>query len=192
MFNEDWYPDEQLKYLIKTYEKVKDLTGSVIEIGCWEGKSTIAIANACYPETLIAVDSWRGNLGERPDHPTVKILQTRDVFSTFMANMKSLTAGNYEVVKMDCNEFLATFHLPIKFCHIDASHDYLTVRTTILQILPHVVPGGILCGDDINSATASHPGLDGGVERAVIETLAGACSFYNLWYWQSTNLITFS
>jgi hypothetical protein len=45
MFNEDWYSSKQIADLMLLVEKTKDLSGNLIEIGCWEGKSTINIAN---------------------------------------------------------------------------------------------------------------------------------------------------
>ena len=64
MFNESWYSDSQLNNLINLLNQVKMLNGAIIEIGCWEGRSTIKLANACYPETLICNDTWLGNIDE--------------------------------------------------------------------------------------------------------------------------------
>ena len=50
MFVENWYSQSQIENLIDLVKKIKHLEGNIIEIGCWEGKSTIAIANNCYPE----------------------------------------------------------------------------------------------------------------------------------------------
>jgi hypothetical protein len=57
MFSENWYSDSQCEELKKLVVKVKDLSGVIIEIGCWEGKSTINIATTCYPENLICNDT---------------------------------------------------------------------------------------------------------------------------------------
>jgi hypothetical protein len=64
MFNEDWYSSKQIADLMLLVEKTKDLSGNLIEIGCWEGKSTINIANKCFPEYLICNDTWLGNVEE--------------------------------------------------------------------------------------------------------------------------------
>ena len=124
MFNENWYSDDQLANLVKLYDAARPLSGSIIEIGCWEGKSTVGLANTCFPEILVAVDSWAGNTAEEDNHLTVQILKERDVFQTFQNNINTLTKGNVSIQKSDCFDFLATFHGTIKFCHIDAAHDY--------------------------------------------------------------------
>ena len=63
-----------------------------MEIGCWEGRSAVVIANACYPEVLLAVDTWAGSESEHPDHETVRIARVRDVFAAFRTNMQRATA----------------------------------------------------------------------------------------------------
>jgi Methyltransferase domain len=187
MFNENWYPESQLVDLCGLISRVKDLQGSIIEVGCWEGRSTTRLAVACYPETLICNDTWLGNVQESVItgyvHPTEQIVKSRDVYSIFISNMDSTTKRNYTVVKKDCLQWLSSYVEPIKFIHIDASHEYESVFKTIRLALAHLVKGGVICGDDILSAHAGRTDLHGGVERAVRETLPGFQTIGNLWYW---------
>jgi predicted O-methyltransferase YrrM len=97
--------------------------------------------------------------------------------------MKSLTKGNFSVVKQDCLEWLQTYKEPIKFCHIDASHEYQSVYDTIKLIIPNLQKGGIICGDDFLNANINRNDLKGGVERAVRESLTGFKNYGNLWYY---------
>jgi hypothetical protein len=186
MFNENWYSPSQIKNVLVLVDMVKYLEGNIIENGCWEGKSTIAIANQCYPEKLICNDTWLGNVQESIitgiEHPTETILKTRDVYSTFIQNMNSFTKQNYQVVKKDCIEWLKYYNSPIKFIHIDASHEYESVYETIKLVLPNMVKGGIICGDDFLTANINRVDLHGGVERAVRELLPNAKNIDNLWY----------
>jgi predicted O-methyltransferase YrrM len=166
---------------------IPDSPGLVIEIGCWEGKSAMAIANSVYPTNLVCNDTWLGNIEEsklsNQLHPTEVILQQRDVYSIFVKNMDNFTKGNYSVVKQDCLQWLRSLKDSVKFCHIDASHDYYSVYNTILLLLPLMTYGGILCGDDFVNAGIHHPTLNGGVERAVRELLPGFQNRENFWYW---------
>ena len=186
-FNEDWYSSEQINNLVNLLKNINDLSGSIIEIGCWEGKSAISIANKCYPETLNCNDTWLGNIQESivtgQEHLTETILKTRDVYSIFINNMNSLTQKNYKVVKQDCIEWLKTYNAPIKFIHIDASHEYESVFQTIQLVLPKMVNGGIICGDDFESANINRGDLHGGVERAVRESFTNFKNINNLWYY---------
>lgn len=201
MFIEDWYSNNQCNELIKLVELVKELKGTIIEIGCWEGKSTSRIANSCFPENVVCNDTWLGNIAESNitgiTHTTELILKERDVYSCFLNNMNQLTKGNYIVIKKDCLEWLKEFKEPIKFIHIDASHEYESVYETIRLCLPNIVKGGIICGDDFLSANINRHDLHGGVERAVRELLPNFRHIDNLWYYinNETNLlnpITFS
>lgn len=187
MFNEDWYPEYQINNLITLVNHVKNLEGKIIEIGCWEGKSTVNLANNSFPENLICNDTWLGNIEESKctgvKHDTEIILEKRDVYSIFINNMNKLTKQNYSVVKKDCLEWLKDFDEPVKFIHIDASHEYDTVYKTIKLVLPNMVKGGVICGDDYLNAHESRLELNGGVQRAVKEALPNHKNIGNLWYY---------
>ena len=185
-FTESWYNEFQASDIVELVNGVKDLPGAVMEIGCWQGYSTYHLANAVYPDTLICVDNWAGN--PIYDENAVLLAKQRDVFSEFQANMAELTQENYTPYKMDCFKFLETFTKPVKFVHIDAQHDYGNVKRTIERLLPMLVPGAILCGDDFVTAHAGRDDLNGGVERAVVEMLPGFQAKGNLWFWKKESV----
>lgn len=87
MFNEDWYSNVQCGYLKDIICQLTALPGTIIEVGCWEGKSTIAIANACFPEKVICNDTWLGNIEEskltKQEHITETILKT-ETYTMFL------------------------------------------------------------------------------------------------------------
>ena len=186
IFNNDWYPDNQINDMCNLFNKVKELSGNIIEIGCWEGKSTSFLANKCYPEILICNDTWEGNIEESKIsgniHITEVILKQRDVYKIFINNMNLLTNSNYKIVRKDCLKWLHEYKEPIKFIHIDASHDYDSVYKTINLILPNLIKGGIVCGDDFYNASIKNYPLNGGVEKAVKDTLPNYKNIGNLWY----------
>jgi hypothetical protein len=183
VLHEQWYLEGELAMLEAAARFVKPLVGAVMEIGCWEGRSAAVIANACYPEVLIAVDTWAGSVSEHPDHETVRIAQVRDVFAAFNANMRRATRGNVECHRSEAIAFVRGWTAPVKFCHIDAAHDYDSVRETIELLLPRLVSGAVLFGHDYQSAHAGRDDLHGGVERAVRATLPGWVTRGNNWYY---------
>ena len=79
---------------------VQYIKGNIIEIGCWEGKSTYHIANSCYPETLICNDAWLGNTAESNltgnIHPTEIIVKT-EMFMVVFRKYNNLTK---EIIKL--------------------------------------------------------------------------------------------
>lgn len=182
------YPEHQINRLIEVIgNRLAPLDGDIVEIGCWKGRSAEAIANKVYPEVLHAVDTWQGNIDEQNVtgklHPTVKEASKKDIFSIFSENMRVHTKGNVETHQMDCHEFVDQHKGPIKFCHVDASHDYESVKKTLVKLLPKMVKGGIICGDDISSANKGRKDLEGGVERAVVELLPNYRRDRNFFWW---------
>jgi hypothetical protein len=96
--------------------------------------------------------------------------------------MNTLTKNNYKIVKEDCIKWLTNYNEPIKFIHIDASHEYESVYKTIQLVLPKMVKGGIICGDDFINANINCHDLHGGVERAVRDSFTNYKNIDNLWY----------
>lgn len=179
MFCENWYSEVQLAVLAKTYRLAAHVPGAVVEIGCWEGRSTVALANACMPRLVHAIDHWRGVEIDG----SAEIAGRRDIHASFLANVNALTTGNVRVHRDDWRAVLATWEQRIAFCHIDAEHDYDSVRLLLETLLPHLAPGAVLCGDDMDTAGMSRGDLGGGVERAVRDTLSGYAENGNFWFW---------
>ena len=156
IFNQDWYDPEQARY-VGEMARAAPQGGELVEIGCWEGRSTAVIAPAVAPRALHCVDHWRGNEDEG-DAESVGLAQERDVFGTFERNMSLLTLGNIEVWRGSWQEWVKVWDKPIAFLHLDASHDYDSVYNCLQAVKPLLVPGALLCGDD---------GYADGVYRAV-------------------------
>lgn len=170
-FTEEWFSVESQQALTDLYREVSELDGAVIEVGCWEGRSTVALANAAWPEVIHAVDTWYGSPGEISSH----LAAQRDVFATFQQNVAELTRGNVRPARMGWRDFFADFDRPLKLVFIDAEHSYSEVRDNIEAVLPLLVPGGVICGDDNH-----HPP----VQQAVLDTLGNASLTASLWHWR--------
>ena len=170
-YQEDWFGEPSRDALAQLYSLVADLEGDIIEVGSWEGRSTVALANAAYPAVVHAVDTWQGSPGEVSHALAAK----RDVHRTFLANIAEDTKGNVEPHRMGWREFFATYTGRIRLIFVDAEHSYNEVLDNIHAALPHMVPGGIVCGDDNH-----HPP----VQSAVIDALGDAQLSATLWWKQ--------
>lgn len=169
-FREEWFGTHSQQALAVLAAGVAHLDGDIIEVGCWEGRSTVALANAVHPDTVHAVDTWNGSPGEI----SADLAAGRDVHAQFLDNIAELTDGNVEPHRMGWRDFLAGQTNPVKFIHIDAEHTYTEVRDNIEAVRPLMVPGGIICGDDNH-----HPP----VRAAVLDTLGDdARVVATLWY----------
>jgi beta-1,4-mannosyl-glycoprotein beta-1,4-N-acetylglucosaminyltransferase len=178
-FNELWITDHQLMCMAWTYGRVRELKGRVLELGCWEGRSSVTLAQAAYPDVVEFVDTWGGDMNDGSPNGH------RDVWEIFKRNVNSLTLGNYKVTREAHDEFLAKLGTePVKFAHLDGNHHHDHVARQIAALKPLVPLGGVLCGDDFQSASAQRADLGGGVERAVRDLLPGFEQINNLWIWQ--------
>ena len=194
VFEEEWYSPYQIEDVKELLNEVLSYPGdgSFIEIGCWEGRSTIPICNYIYPNYLLCVDTWGGNVAEGTDenpHGSVSIANSKDVKYNFIKNMQSDTKDNYIVYQEDQIVFLERFRLTgskIKFIHIDSSHDYLSVFNLISKVIPLLDDKAIVCGDDFVNSHKGRDDLGGGVERAVEELLPGFGHKSNLWWWRKS------
>ena len=167
-FTEDWFAEEMCVILGDIARETFDLDGLVVEVGAWEGKSTIALANAMHPQMIHTVDTWKGSFGEI----SRELAKQRDVYKTFTDNIANATQGNVIPHRMGWRRWFHDTEGPIRFCFIDAEHSYPEVRENIEVVLPRLVAGGILCGDDIH-----HPP----VIRAVLDTLGDAQCVGTMW-----------
>lgn len=174
MFTEDWFSDDNCKTLQDLYYRTERITGDIVEVGCWEGKSTCALANACWPLNVRAVDTWRGSPGEDSE----RLASERDVYAEFRRNIVARTNMNVWPYQMTWQSYFETHRDRVKFCFIDAAHTYDQVRGNIETVLPLLVDHGVICGDD-----AHHPP----VWNAAADVLGSVwrCGT-NMWAWQKT------
>jgi len=139
-FHEDWFCTLSQEVLAGLGRQAPD--GEIVEIGSWEGRSTIALANAVHPRIVHCVDTWDGSPGE----PSAHLARGRDVFGQFQANIDAWTDGNISIHRGDWR------HWQPETCalvFIDATHTRSEVAANIATYLPLMVSGGIICGDDM-------------------------------------------
>ncbi len=148
-FHENWYSGAQALYVGQLARQAPE--GAMVEIGCWEGRSSIVIANLINPRVLHCVDHWQGNIDEDADHESGKIASERDILATFVGNMERCTPQNWTEYKQNWQTWVTCWKpngRSIAFLHLDASHDRASVRDCLAAIKPFLVEGAILCGDD--------------------------------------------
>lgn len=174
MFTQQWIPTDTLAEMRRLLQSVAELDGDIVEFGCWEGRSTVVLANAAAPEPVIAVDHWKGS-----DTLTIaEYAPDRDVKAIFDLNVELLTAGNVDVRDMATRTFCDGYRgRGVKFIHIDADHAYEQVVQDIRWALDNAVPGAVICGDDYKPYWS-------GVIRAVDELVPGRTVFNSMWVWR--------
>lgn len=181
-FHERWFAAGKPKKYAEALSHVPQVPGALVEVGVWEGKSTIQLANAFPAEEVHAIDHWQGDLTD-PKSPVAAIAASRNVFADFMENIKLAGVADRVVVhRMDWRDAFARWSYgPIKMLFIDGEHTFTEVADNIDAGLPLMVPGGVMCGDDYGFsavAKAVHSRLD---ERGQLTVLRGTGAAF--WYW---------
>jgi hypothetical protein len=164
------------------YAHVKHLTGRVIQMGCADGRATSQLAREVFPELVQAVDLWHESAAPLTNDSTTLAPGRSDDYQTFLRNLFILTRGNFWAHRCTACSYLMRDRSPIKFCQIYTKHDYDSLKAELEQLLPLVVPGGIICGE-ISPATVQ-PGQQIGLEQALREFLPGFRSAANFWWWR--------
>lgn len=167
-FTENWFCTQSCVALQALAIETRDVPGAVIEVGAWEGKSTIALAQAC--DHLHTVDTWEGSPGE----PSEVLASERDVFARFLQNIAPYPNVTWH--RTNWRDFFAVWDQPIRLVFIDAEHTYHEVRDNIAAALPYLSPGGIVCGDDMHHQP---------IRDAVRDTLGEFTVESSLWIWRN-------
>ena len=138
-----WCGDREKHAIKHGIDNVIDDSGAYIEIGSFEGKSTVFIANQIYPKKLISIDPWSaGSPGE------IVHFDSRNIYDIFKANIAAGTQGNVEVNKMPWEVYFEKNSPGISFLYLDGPHSYENVYESLEILVPLVLPGGVLIGDD--------------------------------------------
>lgn len=165
--NEIWFSPRDSMILAQLVEQAPE--GRIVEIGSWEGRSTIVIANAAWPRPVEAVDHWLGDVSD----VTLELAQQRDVHATWLHNMDVAGCDNVIEHNMDWRAHRDSDDRPVALVFIDAAHTYEQVDAQITAYMKIMAPGGIVCGDDL-------PIND--VHRAVIEHFGTIETCERLWW----------
>lgn len=167
-----WMTRDELRWLAQTAAT----RYTILEIGSYEGRSTLALARAT-PGVVYACDDWRGE----SDRPTA----ARDLRQRFVTNLKAeLRAGKVLMLEMSSQQLQAHYrskpHLlgnGFDCIFLDGSHDANSVRSDITGWLPYLKPHGLLAGHDA--------GLPG-VREALADVLPNATVVAgSIWEWRA-------
>ena len=110
-----WMNTAELRCL---YHKAKEMD-SVVEIGCWKGRSSHALLSGC-KGTVYCVDHFKGSIGERDN--SHKEASEKDISKDFMDNVGSFK--NLVLYNMDSVVASKMFEdKSVDMVFLDGSHD---------------------------------------------------------------------
>ena len=159
---EGWMLPCELDWLSETAARMD----SIAEIGCWKGRSTFALLEAC-KGPVYAVDHWLGSIDERDGAHAEAV--TGDVLAVFLANVGHF--GNLTVVRQRSIE--AAWQVPdVDMVFLDGSHRYDDVFDDLLAWTSKAKR--LICGHD-----SDWPGVLPAVRAVLGEPQRGPGS---IWY----------
>jgi predicted O-methyltransferase YrrM len=130
-----------LKYL-------KGLNGRALEIGSFEGVSTMFILKKLCFNYLECVDPWTGNEEMYDVNHKDKDLNPNLSEKNFDLNMQEFS-GLYKKNKMFSDKFFNINNNSFNFIFIDGSHEYQVIRNDIKNSFNNLNKNGIIIIDDI-------------------------------------------
>lgn len=139
----------------------------VIEVGCWVGESSVAIASAFRTDgsVVYCVDNFSGGNGETSLTRVVEYMGGPDVIEGhFKANTGEWFGGKIKLIKGESSEVAASLDAQeADVVFVDVAHSLVDCLEAIESWLPHVNREGLLCGHDYLPAV--YPGVVEAVQR---------------------------
>lgn len=161
-----WMNDEELQWLYTQARRME----SIVEIGCWRGRSTHALLSGC-PGIVNAVDHWKGSPDERAAGQPHHDAMSQDIYAQFMANVGQFP--NLKVFRMESGD-AADQIAEAQMVFIDATHRAADVARDIL--LWESKAKRLLCGHDYTLI-----GVKEAVDRLLFRTVQHVPGT-SLWY----------
>lgn len=161
-----WFNLDDLTHftLVLETQSAAGLTGDLLEIGCFHGRSAAVLALHLQPgEQLYLVDAFDLPLPEiYGDTPS-----PAGVWRNLLSVVPDLERSRVHIERAYSGKLRLPDGLRLRLAHVDGAHDAATARSDLDLCLRYLIPGGVLVVDDY--AHPQHPG----VSQAVHALLAG-------------------
>jgi len=143
---EFWHPPDLLAALTQLACGAR----TVVEIGSWLGHSAIALAQGASAGGHLAgvriycVDHWRGS------PQTGCVDDPLELYDRFWQHITEASLTRFVVPIFEHSVPASNLfnQRPIDLLYIDGDHAYAAVQADLRSWVPHVRPGGTICGDD--------------------------------------------
>ena len=136
----DWFGGKILVWekIIKelNYQKI-----DYLEIGSFEGRSTVFVSELKNINSVMCVDTFEGG----DEHSSVNF---KEVFNNLKNNLKKTPNQNYKIFKGKSNNFFVKNSKKFNLIYIDGSHFYEDVKLDFENSLNYLKKGGVLICDD--------------------------------------------
>lgn len=158
IFTEDWCTDLEKSAIEFAILETQDLPRGIdVEIGSFEGRSAVFTANLMVsltekggtPRQLHTIDPHEPV--EYADYEK-KVYASRPIAEHFRHNIEVGTEGNILHHPVGYEEWFADRPISVRYCYLDGPHGYEDVQKGLRTVVPLLVSGGIIIGDDYDDA----------------------------------------
>lgn len=142
LFSSDWFTPHT-ETMEPFLDRFKDKQCSILEIGCYEGRSTTWFLRNLPYSKVVAIDTFRGSSEHKELGINFNGVRERFLFNIDRyADRVTLLEGRSQVVlsEMRGEQFNIAF--------IDGSHEAKDVLTDLCAVFPLMIQGGIIIADD--------------------------------------------
>lgn len=163
-----WMLESELRWLAEQAGR----RHKIVEIGSWQGRSTLALALAT-PGTVWAIDDFRGEA----DRPMTRNELRRAFSDNLWPQLMKGKVLLLERPSLDAAALFRAHHWRFGMCFVDGSHSRQAVIDDVQHWLPLMESGGLLCGHDFGV---------GEVADALADVLPNAqVAVDTIWYWRA-------
>ncbi|MCK1583262.1 class I SAM-dependent methyltransferase [Bradyrhizobium sp. 168] len=148
------------------------LGGDILEIGSWQGRSTLFLAQACKDSetgSVHAVDTFKGNPGNESLYVVGKADRS-DLLPNFLQNMKAAGVADrvtpHAMSSVEARSEIKAINPSFRLIYIDGEHTYDAVKADLHGYADLLQVGGLLLFDDYS---ISFPGVVKAIDEHIAE-----------------------
>jgi hypothetical protein len=112
-----------------------------LEIGSFEGRSTVFVGELKNTNSITAIDTWEGS----DEHNDISFIK---VFENFKTNINVLNKSNIKFFKTTSDNFFKNNKNVYNLIYIDGSHEYTQVKKDFVNSLNCLEKNGYIICDD--------------------------------------------
>lgn len=161
----------QLCFLCQCLEDTRGVPGTVLEVGCWKGGTTIFLAKYLRAQRIdrsyYAIDTFAGFTAADIDYEAKTRGKDRRLFNYFSANsqawfdatMRRNGVPEVRSVTADVNQYDLRTLGPVAFCLLDVDL-FRPILKSLRELYEALSPGGIIVVDDCDPTDIRWDGSD--------------------------------
>jgi hypothetical protein len=135
----DWFSNNITIWEKSVINKIYHI--NYLEIGSFEGRSTVFVGELKNTNSITAIDTWEGS----DEHNNISFIK---VFENFKTNINILNKSNIKFFKTTSNNFFKNNKYVYNLIYIDGSHEYTQVKKDFINSLNCIEKNGYIIYDD--------------------------------------------